>query len=77
VNFDRAKKLRSVVAEINEEVLLLESDAPDQPGINHRGELNEPAYIVEQLQTMASLRNTSVENLSEVMNNNARLLFRL
>ncbi|MCP3690108.1 MAG: TatD family hydrolase, partial [Gammaproteobacteria bacterium] len=59
VDFERAKKLRHVVANIDEQGLLLESDAPDQPGVQHRGELNEPAFIVEHFKTMARLRATS------------------
>lgn len=77
VDFERARKLRAVVTEIDATALLLESDAPDQPGINHRGELNEPAFIVEHLQTMAMMRATPVDHLREVLNNNARILFRL
>ncbi|MDH5353755.1 MAG: TatD family hydrolase [Gammaproteobacteria bacterium] len=75
VDFERAKKLRAVVASVDERGLLLESDAPDQPGINHRGERNEPAYIVEHLQTMSRLRDVSVAYLGEVLKNNTRELF--
>lgn len=77
VDFDRAKKLRSVVAEIGVEALLLESDAPDQPGINHRGELNEPAFIVEHLRTMAQLRGLSESNMRAILNQNTRALFKI
>ncbi len=77
VDFDRAKKLRRVVTEIDESALLLESDAPDQPGINHRGELNEPAFIVEHFQTMAQLRGISEDRMREILNKNTRALFKL
>ena len=75
VDFERAKKLRAVVASIDEQGLLLESDAPDQPGVNHRGERNEPAYIVEHFETIASLRDVSEEYLREVLKSNTRELF--
>lgn len=75
VDFERAKKLRNVVAEIDAAALLLESDAPDQPGVNHRGDLNEPAFIVEHFQTMAKLRGVSEQRLSEILDNNTRALF--
>ena len=77
VDFERAKKLRDVVANIDERGLLLESDAPDQPGVNHRGELNEPAFVVEHFKTMAKLRNTPEDQLREVLNKNTRSLFKL
>ncbi len=76
VDFERAKKLRSVVATIDEQGLLLESDAPDQPGVNHRGERNEPAFIVEHFETIARLRNTSADHLSKVLHSNTCLAFK-
>ena len=75
VGFERARKLRAVVANMPDDALLLESDAPDQPGAAHRGELNEPAYIVEHLQTMAELRGTDPDALAEILNRNAESLF--
>jgi len=77
VGFERAKKLRSVVAAMPAEALLLESDAPDQPGAAHRGQLNQPAYILEHLQTMAELRQCSPEDLAATLNHNAESLFKL
>ena len=75
VSFERAKKLRAVVASMPVEALMLESDSPDQPGVNHRGELNEPAYIPEHLQTMAELRQCDAQELAEAMNRNTEQLF--
>ena len=77
VRFDRASKLRAVVAAMPDDALLLESDAPDQPGANHRGELNQPAFIVEHLQTMAELRQCDIEDLAVILNRNAESLFNL
>jgi TatD DNase family protein len=75
VSFERAKKLRSVVASVPAEGLLLESDAPDQPGADHRGELNEPAYIVEHLKTIAELRGVSEAELANILRQNSYQLF--
>ena len=77
VGFERAKKLRSVVAAMPAEALLLESDAPDQPGAAHRGQLNQPAYILEHLQSMAELRQCSPEELAVTLNQNAGQLFKI
>jgi TatD DNase family protein len=76
VGFERAKKLRSVVASVPDYGLLLESDAPDQPGAAHRGERNEPAYIVEHLKTIATLRNIADTELIEVLQRNSYQVFR-
>lgn len=77
VDYARAKKLRAVVASIDDRGLLLESDAPDQPGVNHRGERNEPAYIVEHFKTIASLRGVSEDHLRAILNSNSRELFNI
>ena len=77
LSFERAQKLRRVVAAMPEDSLLIESDAPDQPGAAHRGELNEPAFIVDHLQTMAELRNCSVEDLAATLTRNTETLFNI
>ncbi len=77
VGYQRARKLRAVVAAMPLDALLLESDAPDQPGGAHRGQLNRPAYIVEHLQTMAELRQIEVEDLAAALTQNTVDLFKL
>jgi TatD DNase family protein len=77
VGFERARKLRAVVAVMPLDALLLESDAPDQPGVAHRGQLNRPAYIVEHLQTIAELRQMEVSELAAALTRNTETLFNL
>jgi len=77
VGFERARKLRAVVAAMPDDALLLESDAPDQPGAAHRGQLNQPAYIVEHLHAMAELRQCSPAELALTLNQNASQLFKI
>ena len=77
LSFERAQKLRKVVAAMPDDALLIESDAPDQPGASHRGQLNQPAFIIEHLQTMAELRNCAPEDLAATLNRNAESLFNI
>lgn len=77
VAYDRAQKLREVVAKIDIDALLIETDAPDQPGPAHRGELNEPAYLVEHLAVMAELRGMDADELGAKLTANAYQLFGL
>lgn len=77
VSFERARKLRGVVAAMPLDALLLESDAPDQPGAAHRGQLNQPAYIVEHLQIIAELREMEVTDLAAALTLNTESLFNL
>jgi TatD DNase family protein len=77
VGYPRARKLRAVVTAMPLDALLLESDAPDQPGGAHRGQLNRPAYIVEHLQTIAELRQIEIEGLAAALTQNTESLFNL
>lgn len=77
VTYERAQRLRRIVTHMPIEFLLLESDAPDQPGTMHRGERNEPAYLGETLQCIATLRDTAPEELARTTSRNAARLFNL
>lgn len=77
VTYERAQRLRRIVAQMPIEFLLLESDAPDQPGATHRGERNEPAHVTEVLRCIAALRNAPEAEIAAATSANARRLFGL
>jgi TatD DNase family protein len=70
-----ARKLRRVAAAVPADALLIETDAPDQPGAAHRGERNEPAWLPEVLAALAAARGEPVEQLAEVTRANTESLF--
>lgn len=76
VTHERARRLRKVVASLPVESLLLETDAPDQPGAGHQGERNEPAFLRETLHCVAGLRGEDPDDLARTTTANARRLFR-
>jgi TatD DNase family protein len=77
VTYERANRLRGIVARMPLERLLLETDAPDQPLSTHRGQRNEPARMVEVARVVASLRGMAPEELAAATTGNARALFGL
>ena len=77
VTFERANRLRGIVATMPLEQLLLETDSPDQPGAQHRGERNEPAFLPEILDVIAGLRGIGREELAAATTANAERLFGL
>jgi len=77
ITYERANKLRGLVATMPLEFLLLETDAPDQPLATHRGERNEPAYLSEVLATVATLRREDPQAIARATTHNARNLFGL
>ena len=76
VTYERARRIRRVVAETPPDFLLLETDAPDQPDAERRGQRNEPAHLVSVLETIARLRGIEPEELATATTANARRLFR-
>lgn len=77
VTYDRAKRLRRIVAAMPIEQLLLETDAPDQPDATIRGQRNEPARLAGIAETIAGLRGISLDELAAATSANAERLFKL
>lgn len=77
VTYERANKLRAVVATVPLDQLLLETDSPDQPNAGHRGQRNEPANMLEVLDVVAQLRGMTREDLAAATTANAERLFEL
>jgi len=77
VTYERANRIRRVVASMPLEWLLLETDAPDQPCSHRRGERNEPAFMTDVLEAVASLRETTIAVIAEATTTNAVAVFGL
>ncbi|MGN6151840.1 MAG: TatD family hydrolase [Lysobacteraceae bacterium] len=77
VTYERANRLRTLAATLPIECLLLETDAPDQPDSDHRGQRNEPARLVRVLDTVAALRGIAPAEVAAATTANAERLFRL
>lgn len=77
VTYDRAKRLRRMVTDIPLDTLLLETDAPDQPGANRRGERNESAWLPDILHCIADLRDEDASTIAKATHDNAVRLFGL
>ncbi|ASJ71095.1 TatD family hydrolase [Granulosicoccus antarcticus] len=77
VTYDRASRLRKLVAQLPLDCLLLETDAPDQTDARHQGLLNQPAFLVDIWQAISALRQEDPETLAAATTDNAIALFRL
>ncbi len=57
------------------EAILSETDAPYVAPVSHRGQRNEPAYVVEVVQKLAELKGVSVDDMAaHIRENAARIL---
>ena len=77
ITYERAKRLHRLVTNLPLESILLETDAPDQPGSLHRGQRNEPAYLPEVLLSLSRLRDESPDAIARQTWENTRQLFNL
>jgi len=75
VTYSRALRLQRLVATMPIEYLLLETDAPDQPDTQWRGQRNEPHRLVEIAQCVAELRGVSLQTIAEHTFANANRMF--
>ncbi len=67
-----SSRLREIVGGWDRSRLLLETDAPFLAPVPHRGERNEPAYLVATARAVAAALDLSPEALAELTTDNAR-----
>lgn len=77
LTYERAQRLRRLVAELPLSQILIESDAPDQPNADRRGQRNEPAFLGSVLAQLAAIRGLPAAELAAITCENARQLFGL
>lgn len=75
ITYPRASRLRSIVAQMPIEHLLLETDSPDQPLSGQGPMRNEPANLREILSCVAELRGEETASIAAATTRNARNLF--
>jgi TatD DNase family protein len=77
LTYPRNDGVREAARLVPDERLLVETDAPFLAPQSRRGQRNEPAFVVEVVETLARLRGTSAAELARVTSANAAALFDL
>lgn len=75
LTYERAQRLRQVLKAVPIEFVLLETDAPDQPDIQWRGQRNTPLRLPVIAAALAELRACSIAELATHTTQNAQRLF--
>ena len=75
VTFKNAASLREVAAAIPLERMLIETDAPYLAPVPHRGQTNEPGFVMHVAEEIARVRGMPVEAVGEVTTQNFFRLF--
>lgn len=77
ITWEGSKKLHRLIKGLPLESMVLETDAPDQTGQTHRGERNEPSYIMEVAEKIASIKNMPVESIIQQTRENTQRILTL
>ncbi len=77
VTFKNATALQEVAARVPSDKFLIETDSPYLAPVPHRGKENQPAYVTEVAQHLASIRGQSVEEIAKQSTDNFNRLFKL
>ena len=79
ITYERSVKLRKLATELPIESIVLETDAPDMPVLQHQGERNSPAYLPDVFETLSGLRKIKDALLEKelYLNSNKYLSFSL
>jgi TatD DNase family protein len=76
LSFKAASDVRSVMANVPLDRIILETDCPYLAPIPHRGRRNEPAYVADVCRAFAATRGLTFEAAAELTTRNALDLFR-
>ena len=77
VTFKNAKAVHACAREVPEDRYMVETDCPFLAPTPHRGQRNEPGFVVHVAEKMAALRHCSVERVRHVSSRTAARLFGL
>jgi TatD DNase family protein len=76
VTYPTARKPLEAVRVVPEDLLLVETDGPDQAPTSHRGERSEPSFLPEIVAAVAAARDADPTQIAAVTELNARTLFK-
>ena len=77
ITFKNSTELQNTFKTIPLEKLLIETDSPFLAPIPMRGKKNEPCFIKYTLEKLSSLKETTVEKMSQITTDNFNKLFNL
>ena len=77
LTFKNSKEIKRVVEGISLDNILSETDSPYLSPHPHRGEVNHPGYTKYVVEKIAEIKNIDIENVEEILYNNAIKLFKI
>lgn len=77
ISYSRATHLRKLMTELPLTSLVLETDAPDMPLADMRGQRNSPENIPAILDILTDIRSENKQEIAAVTSNNCKQLFNI
>ncbi len=77
VTFPKAQQIRDAAVEVPLDRMLIETDSPYLAPVPHRGQRNEPAYVVETARKLSELKAMTAEEMGEQTSRNFCNFFKL
>jgi TatD DNase family protein len=75
VTFAKAESLRDIVRKLPLDRLLVETDAPYLAPVPHRGQPNQPAYVIHVAAAVAEIKGLSLDQVVAATTSNYQRLF--
>ena len=75
ITFKKSEDIRQIFQNVPVNRLLIETDSPYLAPIPHRGQRNEPAFVVNTAEVLANLKKMDIEELAQVTTDNFLTLF--
>jgi TatD DNase family protein len=75
LTYKNAQAIRDVAKEVPFDRLLVETDAPYLAPMPYRGKPNQPAYVIETLKQLASVKNMPSQEMARITSENFFRLF--
>ena len=73
----KTSKLDEILPQIDLQHIVLETDSPYLSPVPHRGQRNKSSYIPLIAQRLATIKQTSIEQIAETTTYNAKQLFKI
>jgi TatD DNase family protein len=77
ITFKNAQPLREVLRKVPLERMFVETDSPYLTPVPYRGKRNEPAYVRFVAETIAKIKDLTIDEVARVTTQNVRELFRI
>jgi len=77
ITFPKAQQIRDSAKQVPLDRILIETDSPFLAPVPHRGERNEPVYVIEVARKLAELRGLTQEEIAAETTRNFRRFFSL